>query len=176
MSSNNPTTIQRISRERLSSILLNPSTSSSVAVIDVRDDDYKGGHIHSSVNIRSTSLDGKLAEVTKDLADKEIVVFHCSLSKQRGPGAALKYLRERDGEAGDGDGEGTEECGGDNKSGTKGDGELLLEKAGKREEEVEVESKDGGAGRDGNLEKKKKKKQEVYVLDGGFGKWQEVYV
>lgn len=111
-----------------------------------------------------------MAEVTKDLADKEIVVFHCSLSKQRGPGAALKYLRERDGEAGDGDGEGTEECGGDNKSGTKGDGELLLEKAGKGEEEVEVESKDGGA------EKKKKKKQEVYVLDGGFGKWQEVYV
>lgn len=35
--------------------------------------------------------------MTKDLADKEIVVFHCSLTQQRGPGAALKYLRERDG-------------------------------------------------------------------------------
>lgn len=103
------------------------------------------------------------------------------MSKQRGPGAALKYLRERDGEAGEA-GEGTEECGGDNKSGKKVDGELSLEKAGKGEEEVEfefeVESKDGGACGVGNREKKKKKKkkQEVYVLDGGFGKWQEAYV
>lgn len=95
--------------------------------------------------------------MTKDLADKEIVVFHCSLSQQRGPGAALKYLRERDGgvtkEGGDKDG--------------KEDGEL--EKAGKGEEDG-VENKDGGGV--GN----RKKKQEVYVLDGGFVKWQEVYV
>ncbi|KAI1113870.1 hypothetical protein F5Y14DRAFT_416887 [Nemania sp. NC0429] len=30
------------------------------------------------------------------LADKEIVVFHCALSQQRGPGAALQYLREKE--------------------------------------------------------------------------------
>lgn len=30
------------------------------------------------------------------LADKETVVFHCALSQQRGPGAALQYLREKE--------------------------------------------------------------------------------
>lgn len=29
------------------------------------------------------------------LRDKEKVVFHCSLSQQRGPSAALRYARER---------------------------------------------------------------------------------
>jgi rhodanese-related sulfurtransferase len=29
------------------------------------------------------------------LADKPTVVFHCALSQQRGPSAALRYLRER---------------------------------------------------------------------------------
>lgn len=29
------------------------------------------------------------------LMDKKTVVFHCMLSQQRGPSAALRYLRER---------------------------------------------------------------------------------
>lgn len=33
----------------------------------------------------------------RKLKDKKTVVFHCALSQQRGPLAALKYLRERDG-------------------------------------------------------------------------------
>lgn len=32
----------------------------------------------------------------RKLADKEVVVFHCALSQQRGPSAALKYLREKE--------------------------------------------------------------------------------
>ena len=32
----------------------------------------------------------------RKLADKETVVFHCALSQQRGPSAALRYLRERE--------------------------------------------------------------------------------
>lgn len=141
-------TLQRISRERLSSILLNPSSSSSIAIVDVRDDDYIGGHINSSINIPSTSLDDKLPQVAEDLAQKDIVVFHCSLSQQRGPGAALKYLREKDGGNKDG------------KSGVK-DGAEENEKAEKGE---------------GQQAGKVKKAQEVYVLDGGFVKWQEEYV
>lgn len=34
--------------------------------------------------------------LVRKLADKETVVFHCALSQQRGPSAALKYLREKD--------------------------------------------------------------------------------
>lgn len=32
----------------------------------------------------------------RTLQDKEKVVFHCSLSQQRGPSAALRYARERE--------------------------------------------------------------------------------
>lgn len=35
--------------------------------------------------------------IVRKFKDKQTVVFHCALSQQRGPRAALKYLRERDG-------------------------------------------------------------------------------
>ena len=65
----------------------------------------------------------RLPELVRTLNDKEKVVFHCALSQQRGPSAALRYARER---------------------------ERVL-------------------GPDAT------KAQEVYVLDGGFVKWQEKY-
>jgi rhodanese-related sulfurtransferase len=99
------------------------TTQSTLAIIDVRDSDYIGGHIVSSTNIPSSTLDYRIPELIRTLRDKEVVVFHCALSQQRGPSAALRYLREK---------------------------ERL------------------GDGKDG------KKKQEVFVLDGGFVKWQEV--
>ena len=34
--------------------------------------------------------------LVRQLQDKATVVFHCALSQQRGPGAALKYMRERE--------------------------------------------------------------------------------
>jgi rhodanese-related sulfurtransferase len=77
----------------------------------------------------------------RTLQDKETVVFHCALSQQRGPKAALRYLREK------------ERMGGKEKTG---------------EEKVEVvEGKEGKEG-------VKVKGQTVYVLDGGFVKWQEL--
>lgn len=90
----------------------------------------------------SNTHDFKMPELVRTLADKEIVVFHCALSQQRGPKAALRYLRER------------ERMGGKE------------EKAEQKEAEV-VEGKDGEEGI-------KVKGQTVYVLDGGFAKWQEV--
>lgn len=37
-----------------------------------------------------------MPELVRTLKDKEQVVFHCALSQQRGPSAALKYVRERE--------------------------------------------------------------------------------
>ena len=34
--------------------------------------------------------------LVRRLRNKPTVVFHCMLSQQRGPGAALRYIRERD--------------------------------------------------------------------------------
>ncbi|KAI9800817.1 MAG: hypothetical protein M1825_003600 [Sarcosagium campestre] len=114
-----------------------PGTPPKLVVIDVRDDDYIGGHIKGSRHVPTPSLDARMPELIRTLKDVPTVVFHCSLSQQRGPTAALRYLRERPKQK---SAEGTAE----------GEGE-------------------------GKEEKKKKQEQKVYVLDGGFIKWQELY-
>ena len=43
----------------------------------------------------SSDLDIKTPELIRTLKDKDKVVFHCALSQQRGPSAALRYARER---------------------------------------------------------------------------------
>lgn len=58
--------------------------------------DHIGGHIYSSIWIPSSSLDVRMPELVRTLQDKEKVVFHCALSQQRGPSAALRYARERE--------------------------------------------------------------------------------
>lgn len=42
----------------------------------------------------STSFYSTVAELVKNVSDKDDVVFHCALSQQRGPSAAMKFLRE----------------------------------------------------------------------------------
>lgn len=94
----------------------------------------------------SPSLDYRLPELVRSLKDKETVVFHCALSQQRGPGAALRYLRER------------ERLG-------------LLEEEDDGKKEVVKKGVEGG--NEDGAEAEKKVQQKVYVLDGGFVKWQE---
>lgn len=109
-----------MTRETLASLIR--SKSPSLAVIDVRDSDYVGGHIVGGTNVPVNTHDYRMPELIRTLKDKDVVVFHCALSQQRGPSSALRYLREKE----------------------------RLEGAGKE---------DG---------------QKVYVLEGGFVKWQEV--
>ncbi|QVM09527.1 hypothetical protein D8B26_004185 [Coccidioides posadasii str. Silveira] len=116
-------TLPRMTREVLSSLLLSSTSASKVAIIDVRDSDHVGGHILSSTWIPSSSLEAHIPELIRTLKDKEQVVFHCALSQQRGPSAALRYARER----------------------------------------ARVLGEEEGI------------KQRVYVLDGGFLRWQEKY-
>ncbi|KAE8353665.1 Rhodanese-like domain-containing protein [Aspergillus coremiiformis] len=96
MSSVTIATLPRMSRDVLSALLLSTGTPSKLAIIDVRDSDHVGGHIFSSTWIPSSSLDYRLPELIRTLKDKEKVVFHCALSQQRGPSAALRYVRERE--------------------------------------------------------------------------------
>ncbi|KAK2027385.1 Rhodanese-like protein [Colletotrichum zoysiae] len=88
--------LQRITADKLSTMLLaeQAATNPSVAVVDVRDDDYIGGHIKGCINIPSRSLEAMMPTLVRRLEGKKTVVFHCALSQQRGPSAALRYLRE----------------------------------------------------------------------------------
>ncbi|KAM4058957.1 rhodanese-like domain-containing protein [Hirsutella rhossiliensis] len=92
-------TLQRMSAQALSEKMLAECEAAdpTFAVVDVRDDDYIGGHIKGSTNVPSQQLDAILPTLVRKLKDKQTVVFHCALSQQRGPSAALRYLRERDG-------------------------------------------------------------------------------
>ncbi|KAG8531695.1 uncharacterized protein KY384_003327 [Bacidia gigantensis] len=143
MSSSNPSiaTLKRISAPDLRTLLLSPKAS-TLSVIDVRDDDYIGGHISSSIHAPTNTHDHKIPELVRKLADQEIVVFHCALSQQRGPGAALRYMRERQAR------------------GEKGElsGGVMTETKKGGNETVEVSDP-------------KKGEQEVYVLDRGFVGW-----
>lgn len=57
--------------------------------------DYIGGHIKGGINMPSNTLDVMMPTLVRKLQDKKTVVFHCALSQQRGPSAALNYMRER---------------------------------------------------------------------------------
>ncbi|KAG5930299.1 hypothetical protein E4U42_002223 [Claviceps africana] len=90
--------LRRISAKALSEKILAEAGSArpSYAIIDVRDDDYIGGHIKGCTNIPTLQLDAMMPTLVRRLKDTKTVVFHCALSQQRGPSAALKYLREKD--------------------------------------------------------------------------------
>lgn len=84
-----------ISAATLKSWLENPATAKTLAVVDVRDEDYIGGHIKGAVNVPSTAFHISLPTLTDNLTtqNKEKVVFHCMLSQQRGPSCASAYVR-----------------------------------------------------------------------------------
>ncbi|KAJ6172669.1 hypothetical protein N7470_001736 [Penicillium chermesinum] len=58
--------------------------------------DHIGGHIRTSTWVPTSSFDVRMPELVRILKDTELVVFHCALSQQRGPRAALRYARERE--------------------------------------------------------------------------------
>lgn len=160
MSSITLSSLQYISREDLAAQIQSPNTAPSadsnantlpanIAVVDVRDSDHIGGHIRGSTWVPSSTLDYKIPELLRTLRDKDTVVFHCALSQQRGPSAALRYLRERERLVGD-------------KDEVEGGGRVI-----EGDEGVDkAEGIDGGTSR---------KTQKVVVLSGGFTEWQEKY-
>lgn len=179
MSMETMATLRRMSREQLSSLLLSPDTS-KVAVIDVRDDDHVGGHINSSIHIPSSSLDHRIPEIVRTMAGKEIVVFHCALSQQRGPAATLRYLRERESKLEKGK---MDKDTGPPAIGIKNGFVQKVSTPASKEQEVQEEiekalnAPETGVKNDSILKASapKPKEQEVYVLDQGFVGWQEKY-
>lgn len=167
--------LQRLSATSLSKLILAEqaaaaaaaeagTVSPTLAVIDVRDDDYIGGHIKGSQNVPSHKLDALLPTLVRQLQDKETVVFHCALSQQRGPSAALKYIRERE-----------RLLPKDQKVETNlvsgaADGDAAVDET---VEEVEGAAK--AADGEGKEEKKGPVNQKVFVLDRGFVGWQEAF-
>ncbi|KAK0701913.1 hypothetical protein B0T26DRAFT_682009 [Lasiosphaeria miniovina] len=162
-------TLERLSASALSRLILAEQAAAlgdpTIAIIDVRDDDYIGGHIRGAQNVPSRTIDAMFPTLVRRLQDKETVVFHCALSQQRGPGAALRYIRERE-----------RFLASENKkaaaaksSAAEDDGaaDAVADSSASG-----VVGQDGAAGSEGQ---DKPVQQTVYVLDRGFVGWQEVY-
>ena len=152
--------LERINAERLGALLLTEPTADRVAVVDVRDSDHVGGHIRGSRHWPSTTLAHAAPELVRSLQRAERVVFHCALSQERGPSAALRYIRERERMFGPGSvalgAKWTDEGGGEGgKAGTAG-----------KAARAEAERDETGA----------VKAQAVFVLDRGFVRWQQKYL
>ena len=120
--------------------------------------DHIGGHIKHSIHAPSHTLDTKIPELVRKLQDKETVIFHCALSQQRGPSAALKYMRERERLLGVGK--------------EKKAAELL-----EKDKDYVKGGEEGDKVAEGEWEdvEEEKNEQKVYVLDQGFVGWQEKY-
>ena len=179
MSMQTVATLKRMSREQLSSLLLSPDAS-EVAVIDVRDHDHVGGHIKSSTHVPSLSLDHRIPDIVRTMAGKDIVVFHCALSQQRGPAAALRYIRERESKMRNGKlnkENGLPGIGIRNGSAQKVSTPATTEQEVKEEIEKALDAPATGV-KSGSILKASspdRKEQEIYVLDRGFVGWQEKY-
>lgn len=70
-----------------------------VQVVDVRGHDHIGGHIRGSINIPSHQFAAEMDSLEQQLdqSGTQLVVFHCAHSQQRGPRAALAFLRHTNG-------------------------------------------------------------------------------
>ena len=68
------------------------STPKSFKIVDVRDDDYMGGHIPGCINVPSRQFSFRVDGLVDELKDHEAIVFTCALSQQRGPTVISRVL------------------------------------------------------------------------------------
>ena len=59
------------------------SKSNDYLVVDVRDEDYRGGNIKGGINIPSEQFLPKLHQLIDDTQQKSKIIFHCTYSQQR---------------------------------------------------------------------------------------------
>ena len=64
-------------------------------IVDVRDDDYIGGHIPGCLNVPSRIFSLRVDDLVDELKHHEAVVFTCGLSQQRGPTVSCRLLEKR---------------------------------------------------------------------------------
>jgi rhodanese-related sulfurtransferase len=62
-------------------------------IVDVRDDDFRGGNIVGAHNEPSETFLAGVDKLVEDTKGVKTVIFHCMLSQQRGPKAARVITR-----------------------------------------------------------------------------------
>ncbi|KAI8647901.1 Rhodanese-like domain-containing protein [Parasitella parasitica] len=60
-------------------------------IVDVRGEDYRGGHIPGSINIPANEMYDKANYLIEEYSQVPNIYFHCALSQVRGPKSARIY-------------------------------------------------------------------------------------
>ncbi|KAJ2554849.1 Cdc25 phosphatase Ibp1 [Coemansia sp. RSA 1933] len=83
----------RISADQLATLVRNKDKKPGVdyLVVDVRDEDYKVGHIPGAINVPAHEMRTATARLLRDYSTVPMLVFHCALSQVRGPKSARIY-------------------------------------------------------------------------------------
>lgn len=71
--------------------LLQAIAEKRVLVVDVREDDHKGGHIPGSINMPAGTFHENVDKLLKQATSADTVIFHCMFSQQRGPRTARMF-------------------------------------------------------------------------------------
>jgi hypothetical protein len=79
--------------QELAAIVKSKKANEEYVVVDVRDDDFRGGNIVGAHNAPSRSFSDAVTTLAEDTRNVPLVVFHCMLSKERGPRAARVRAR-----------------------------------------------------------------------------------
>ncbi|KAG9019886.1 hypothetical protein FRB90_000016 [Tulasnella sp. 427] len=144
-------------------------------VVDVRDDDFLGGNIVNCLRSPSETFEEDLDGLIEKTKGVHHVIFHCALSQQRGPKAALTYAKRRQAEK-----EATSSANADGQD----EQEVLVLRGGftefqsafkryaraRKAEQEALEDIDQPSKNEAE-----EKKQEIFVLKGGFAEFQQVY-
>ncbi|KAI8879449.1 Rhodanese-like protein [Backusella circina FSU 941] len=79
--------------EELADLVRNPekAVGKDYAIVDVRGNDYIGGHIPGSINVPAAEMYDRANELIDKLEGIPTVYFHCALSQVRGPKSARIY-------------------------------------------------------------------------------------
>jgi len=89
--------VQFLQPIQVKALLLDPQRRDNILVLDVRDDDFAGGHIKCSHFLNVPSYDLSSGAAIDEFINQRIpstvdtVIVHCYLSQQRGPTAARRY-------------------------------------------------------------------------------------
>ncbi|KAH9120798.1 hypothetical protein LEN26_002866 [Aphanomyces euteiches] len=85
--------VERISARELAVILKDPAKRNEIRIVDVRDDDFRGGHIRGAINLPEDNFqdDDDVDNIVEEFKNVPTVVFHCMMSQVRGPFCAKRF-------------------------------------------------------------------------------------
>lgn len=88
--------VQFLQPIQVKALLLDPQRRDNILILDVRDDDFAGGHIKCTHFLNVPSYDLSSGPAIDEFIEQRIpntvdtVIVHCYLSQQRGPTAARR--------------------------------------------------------------------------------------